>query len=188
MQLPDWQTPRFELQAVPSGAFGVEQMPVAGAHVPSTWHTAGVGQVTALPVQVPFWQLSPVVHMLVSLHDVPLVAFTAVPQVPSAGLHVDTLQVGALHVFGFDPVHVPLWQVSVCVHMLPSLHVVPSAAFVAAPQLPSAGLQVDTLHIGALHVFGFEPMHVPFWQVSVCVQALPSLHVVPFAMFVCAEH
>jgi hypothetical protein len=28
---------------------------------------------------------------------------------------------------------------------------------------------------------GFAPVHVPVWQVSVCVQALPSLHTTPFA-------
>ena len=33
----------------------------------------------------------------------------------------------------------------------------------------------------AAHVTGFAPEHVPFWQVSVCVQALPSEQVVPFA-------
>ncbi len=31
-----------------------------------------------------------------------------------------------------------------------------------------------------MHVTGFDPTHVPFWQVSVCVHAFPSLHVVPF--------
>jgi hypothetical protein len=31
---------------------------------------------------------------------------------------------------------------------------------------------------------GLEPVQVPFWQVSVWVQALPSLHAVPFAWFV----
>ena len=33
---------------------------------------------------------------------------------------------------------------------------------------------------GAGHVTGFAPVQVPFWHVSVCVHALPSLHVVPF--------
>ena len=28
---------------------------------------------------------------------------------------------------------------------------------------------------------GFDPVHVPPWHVSVCVQALPSLQLVPFA-------
>jgi hypothetical protein len=32
----------------------------------------------------------------------------------------------------------------------------------------------------AIHVTGFEPVQDPDWQVSVCVQALPSLHDVPF--------
>ena len=31
----------------------------------------------------------------------------------------------------------------------------------------------------AVHVTGFPPVHVPDWQVSVRVQALPSLHPVP---------
>jgi hypothetical protein len=31
-----------------------------------------------------------------------------------------------------------------------------------------------------VHVTGFDPEHVPAWQVSVCVQALPSLHGEPF--------
>ncbi len=34
----------------------------------------------------------------------------------------------AVHTTGFEPTHVPLWQVSVRVHALPSLHAVPSAA------------------------------------------------------------
>jgi hypothetical protein len=29
---------------------------------------------------------------------------------------------------------------------------------------------------------GLSPTHVPFWQVSVCVHALPSLHADPFAL------
>ena len=31
-----------------------------------------------------------------------------------------------------------------------------------------------------MHVTGLDPVHVPFWQLSVWVQAFPSLHVVPF--------
>ncbi len=62
------------------------------------------------------------VHALLSLQAVPLVLFTE--QVPVLGLHV-------LHWFvpvqgtGFDPVHVPLWHVSLCVHALLSLQAVP---------------------------------------------------------------
>jgi hypothetical protein len=78
------------------------------------------------------------------------------------------------------PVHVPFWHVSVCVHALPSLHAVP---FVAAgfEQAPVLGLQAPaTWHWSlAVHVTGLAPVHVPFWHVSVCVHAFPSLHAVP---------
>ena len=66
-------------------------------------------------------------------------------------------------------------------HAFPSLHAVPfcAAGFVHCP--------VEALHVPAtwhwseaVHTTGFEPVHVPLWQVSVCVQALPSLHAVPF--------
>ena len=33
-----------------------------------------------------------------------------------------------------------------------------------------------------MHVTGFAPAHAPFWHVSICVQALASLHAVPFAL------
>ena len=36
-----------------------------------------------------------------------------------------------------------------------------------------------TLQVGAEHTTGFEPTQEPLWQVSVCVQASPSLQVVP---------
>ena len=31
-----------------------------------------------------------------------------------------------------------------------------------------------------MQVTGFAPVQVPLWHVSLCVQALPSLHAVPF--------
>ena len=31
-----------------------------------------------------------------------------------------------------------------------------------------------------MQITGFDPEQVPPWQVSVCVQAFPSLHAVPF--------
>jgi hypothetical protein len=46
-----------------------------------------------------------------------------------------------------------------------------------------------TLHVAAAgHVTGLEPTHAPDWQLSVCVQPSPSLHVVPLVAFVGAEH
>ena len=71
---------------------------------------------------------------------------------------------------------VPAWQLSVCVHALPSLHAVPFAAF-GFEHVPVAALHTPgTWHASrALHATGFEPTQVPDWQVSVWVHALPSL-------------
>jgi hypothetical protein len=45
--------------AVASGAEGSEQAPVAGSHVPATWHWSLAAHATGLvPVQLPAWQLS----------------------------------------------------------------------------------------------------------------------------------
>jgi hypothetical protein len=66
------------------------------------------------------------------------------------------------------------------VQALPSLHVVPLAA-IGFEQAP-----VDVLHVPAVwhwseavQFTGFEPTQAPDWQVSLWVQALPSLHAVP---------
>ena len=79
---------------------------------------------------------------------------------------------------------VPDWHVSVWVHALPSLQAVPLAAF-GFEQTPVDVLQVPaTWHWSeAVQTTGFEPVQVPDWQVSVCVQALPSLQAVPLAAF-----
>jgi hypothetical protein len=59
--------------------------------------------------------------------------------------------------------------------------------------LPAAGLEhtpVAVLHVPAtwhwswaVQVTGFDPVHVPDWQLSVWVQALLSLHDVPLFAF-----
>jgi hypothetical protein len=86
----------------------------------------------------------------------------------------------AVQTTGLLPVHVPLWQVSVCVQALPSLHAVPSAA-VGFEHTPVVMLHVPaTWHWSlAVQTTGLLPVHVPLWHVSVCVHALPSLQVVP---------
>src|SRR5439155_19132999 len=78
------------------------------------------------------------------------------------------------------PPHVPAEHASGLVQALPSLHAVPLLAFglehwpVAVSQVPA------TWHwSSAVQTTGFEPVQVPPWQVSVCVQALPSLQAVP---------
>src|SRR3989442_1498804 len=85
--------------------------------------------------------------------------------------------------------HLPFWQVSVCVQALPSLQAVPLVLFVGAEHTPVAGLQVPgSWHWSAVQTTGFAPMQLPFWQAAVCVQALPSLQAVPLVLFVGAEH
>src|SRR5205085_1797553 len=55
------------------------------------------------------------------------------------------------------------------------------SGFEGLEQEPVDGLQVPaTWHWScAVHVAGFVPVHVPFWHVSVCVQASASLQAVP---------
>jgi len=85
-----------------------------------------------------------------------------------------------VHTTRFDPVQAPETQVSVCVHGLPSLQVVPSAraGFVHRP-VPGSQVPAAWHWSCAVHVTGFEPAQIPEWHVSVCVQASPSLQVVP---------
>jgi len=118
------------LQLVPFGFAGFEHCPLAGSHVPASWHWSLAVQVTGLPlVHEPAWQVSSCVQAFPSLHVEPsglaglLHAPLAVSHVP-ASWHWSL----AVHVTGFAPVQAPAWQVSVCVHALPSLQAVPSSA------------------------------------------------------------
>src|SRR5437773_11111554 len=83
---------------------------------------------------------------------------------------------------GLPPVQTPLRQVSVCVQALPSLHAVPSV-LAGSEHAPVAGLQVPAVwHWSeAVQTTGLLPVQSPLSQVSVCVQALPSLQAVPSA-------
>jgi len=198
VQVPFWHE-SLDVQAllslhdVPFVAFGVEQTPVEVLHVPAVWHSAGVGHTTGFdPVQVPLWHVSVCVHALPSEHCVPFAAFVGDEHVPVDGWHVPaTLHVAAAgHTTGFDPTQLPLMHLSVCVHMSPSEQLDPSVAFVAAEQTPVVVLHVPaTLHVAAAgHTTGFAPTQLPLWHVSVCVHALPSEQFEPFAAFVAAEH
>ncbi|HSD10389.1 MAG TPA: hypothetical protein VLF14_05375, partial [Candidatus Binatia bacterium] len=64
-----------------------------------------------------------------------------------------------------------------------SLQPVPSAAL-GLEHVPVAGLQVPaTWHWSlAVQTTEFEPVQAPLWQVSVCVQASPSLQEAPSAL------
>ena len=135
------------------------------------------------PVQAPAWQVSVCVQALPSLHAVPFGAFGFEHDAGAPGCRCRRRGTGrcAVQTTGLAPVQAPAWQVSVCVQALPSLHAVPLAAL-GFEQTPVAGLQVPaTWHwsLRACRRPGCAPAQAPAWQVSVCVQALPSLHAVP---------
>src|SRR5207253_3198105 len=142
-------------------------------------------QVTGLlPTQLPLWQVSVCVQALPSVHGVPS-ALAGGAEERGAGMHGPATWhwSRAVQVTGLLPTQLPLWQVSVCVQALPSLHGVPFVA-VGVEQLPVAGLHVPaTWHLSrAVQVTGLLPTQLPLWQVSVCVQALPSVQGVPSAL------
>src|SRR2546427_452648 len=119
-----------------------------------------------------------------SLQAVPS-ALCGVEQVPLAGSQTPATWhwSSALQTTGFAPVQVPVWQVSLCVQAFPSLQAAPSA-LAGLEQAPLAGSQVPaTWHwSSALQTTGFAPVPVPVWQVSLCVQAFPSLQAAPSAL------
>ena len=189
VQVPFWHESLnvhalLSLHDVPFAAFGLVQTPVLVLHVPAVWQVAGVGHTTGFePVQLPLWHVSVCVHALLSEHCVPFAAFVGDEHVPVDGWHVPaTLHVAAAgHTTGFDPTQVPLAHLSVCVQASPSEHVVPSVAFVAVEQTPVVVLHVPaTLHVPAVQVVVGPGAQAPLWQVSPTVQALLSVHVVPF--------
>src|SRR5215831_5902036 len=191
MHAPPWQVSPvvqalLSLQVVPFGAAGFEQMPVAGAHVPATWHWSDAVQTVAVPpVQAPAWQASPVVQALPSLQAVPLAAF-GFEQTPLVGSQVPGTWEwsDAVQTLAVPPVQTPFWQASPVVQALPSLQAVPLAAFgfeqtpVVVSQTPATWHWSD-----AVQTLAVPPVHAPAWQASPVVQALLSLQVVPLAAF-----
>src|SRR5437879_10487229 len=130
-----------------------------------------------LPVQTPLWQVSVCVQALPSLQALPL-TFAGFEHVPVVGEQVPATWhwSEAVQTTGLLPVQTPLWQVSVCVHALPSLQVLP-LAFAGFEHVPVVGEQVPAVwHWSeAVQATGLLPGHTPLWQLSVWVQALPSL-------------
>jgi hypothetical protein len=152
-------------------------------HVPATWQASLAVHVTALePVQTPDWQESLRVHAFPSLQLVPFAA-AGFEHTPVLVLHVPaTWQASlAVHVTGLEPVQTPDWQESLFVQAFPSLQLVPFAA-ARFEHTPVLVLQDPaTWHASlAAHVTGLEPVQTPDWQESSCVQAFPSLQLVPF--------
>src|SRR5207244_3600259 len=133
------------------------------------------------PLDGPAWEVAGPVRALPSLQAAPS-GFAGFEHAPVAGAQVPASwhwSAGA-QVTGFVPLHSPAWQVSVRVQALPSLQAAPSG-FAGFEHAPVAGSQVPaSWHWSAgAQVTGFVPLHSPAWQVSVRVQALPSLQAAP---------
>src|SRR6266516_2263943 len=114
-------------QPVPSGLAGLLQTPDAGLQVPTVWHWSAAVHTTGLaPTQAPAWQVSLCVHALASLQLVPL-GLAGLLQAPDKGSQVPAVWhwLAAMHTTGLAPTQAPAWQVSLCVHALASLQVVP---------------------------------------------------------------
>ena len=132
----------------------------------------------------PDWQVSEPLQTVASLHAEPF-GLAGFEQTPVDVLHVPTSwqESDAVQTMGFAPAQVPVWQVSVWVQALESLHAVPFA-FSGFAQMPVEGSQVPALWHWSLAVqtTGFAPVQVPVWQVSVWVQAFASLQAVPLVL------
>src|SRR5207249_746043 len=165
---------------------GAEHTPVAGLQVPGWWHWSAVQTTGFAPTQLPFWQVSVRERALPALRAVPVGLCVGAEHTPVAGLQVPgSWHWSAVQTTGFAPTQLPFWQVSVCVQALASLQAVPLVLSVGAEHTPVAGLQVPGWwHWSAVQTTGLAPTQLPFWQVSVCVQGLPSLQAVPLVLFV----
>src|SRR5262249_48545206 len=135
-------------------------------------------------MQAPAWQLSVWVQASPSLQALPL-AFAGLEQVPLAGSQTPASWhwSAAAEGTGVVPTRSPRRQTSVCVQPSPSVQGLP-LTFTGLEQMPLAGSQTPApWHwSSAAQGTGLLPAHTPAWQVSVCVQALPSLQAVPLAL------
>src|SRR5262249_44073222 len=116
--------------AAPSGPGGFEHAPVAGSHMPATWHASCAMHATGAPAgQTPPWHVSAWVHGLPSSHALPS-GFAGFEHAPVAGSQTPGEWHGswAVQTMPLVPMHAPARQMSVRVQRLPSSHAVPSGA------------------------------------------------------------
>src|SRR5438132_81289 len=172
-------------QPVPSGLAGLLQTPDAGLQMPAVWHWSAAVHTTGFaPTQAPAWQVSVCVRAEAPPQGAPW-SLAGLLQTPEAGLQGPAVWhwSAAVHTTGFAPTQAPAWQVSLCVHALASLQLVP-LGLAGLLQAPVAGSQVPAVWhwSAAVHTTGFAPTQAPAWQVSLCVHASPSLHGAPLGL------
>src|SRR5436190_1264934 len=133
-----------------------------------------------VPVQTPALQTSPSVLASPSLHGLPS-GVTGFEQVALSGSQTPASWhwSWAVQTTGLTPVHVPPWQVSLCVQASPSSQLVPVSGVTVQLDVP---LQVRVLHWSEVQVIAV-PTHWPLpSQVSLKEQASPSSHAAPSAL------
>src|SRR5207247_4331297 len=130
-----------------------------------------------VPVQTPALQASPSVLASPSLQGVPS-GVTGFEQVALSGSQTPASWhwSWAVQTTGLTAVHVPPWQVSLCVQASPSSQLVPVSGVTVQLDVP---LQVRVLHWSEVQVIAV-PTHRPLpSQVSLKEQASPSSQLVP---------
>src|SRR5437867_1825743 len=162
MHLPIWQVSVWvqaspSLQAVPSCTIVPWHEPFmqASLAVHSFPSSQLVPSGDGAPMQTPAWQVSVCVQLLPSSQDV------------ASGT-------------ALLPLQAPAWPVSVGVRVSPASQAVPSG-FAGFEHWPLAGSQAPAVwHWSwAVQTTGLVPVQPPPWQVSVWVQASPSLQAAP---------
>jgi hypothetical protein len=168
----------LSLQALPLRLLlpALLQTPVVVAQE-STVHGLPSLQFLGEPTQLPELQASSSVHTLPSVQ---VLVLSAAKLQPLAGRQLSSVQsLLSLQLSVPLPTQAPLTlQVSVGVHKLPSLQAAPTSP--AEPrllQVPVTVSQESSVQgLPSLQLLGV-PTHVPELQPSLCVQALPSVHV-----------
>src|SRR5205823_13366057 len=161
------------VQALPSvqaAVFGVFTQPVAGSHESSVQTLASLQLEAGPPTQTPPAEVSAVVQALPSVQAAVFGVFTQ----PVAGSQASSVQtLPSLQLGAEPPTQTPPAQVSAVVQALPSVQ----GAVLGVFRQPVAGSQASSVQtLPSLQLSAGPPTQTPPAQVSVVVQALPSLH------------
>jgi hypothetical protein len=157
---------------------GVVVQPKTGSQL-SVVHTLPSSQSSGVPgVHTPAWQVSPPLHTLASLHEVPF--NTGVLAQPVAASQLSVVQtLPSLQSSALAGVHTPFWQVSFPLQTSPSAHEEPLGS--GAVWHPAIGSQLSVVQtLPSLHASGLPAAHTAAWQVSTPLQTLASAQEVPF--------
>jgi hypothetical protein len=180
---PDARVARFVATvplSVGTQRLGVDVTPVDAEQVDEKQTFEGLGAWSHAPVPSHVPPHAPTEHVVPlgagGLEQAPTPP-SPTEQVPATWHASDATQA-----MGLPPEQVPFWQACPAVHAFPPEQGVPFGA-AGFEHAPVDGSHVPLVEQGpdAVQTTGLLPTHVPFWQVSVWVQALESEHAVPLA-------